>query len=427
MADQPAKEPAPLRIVRFSAEDVLRLKAVEITPAGDLVVVGGDNDAGKSSVLNAIEMAMGGAAATPEEPVRRGKKAGKVVVDLGEIVVTLVVGRNTGRKLVVTAKDGTALKSPQAVLDGFWSALTGDPMAFERMEGREQAETLRTMIGLDVSDLDGLRAKAYAERTEVNRSVDALRVKVDQCPPYATEFDVEVSVSGLADELEAAGRLADAARKAQAQADKAQEALQSARNEMTTLRKRLADLEAAEPELVDQAGALAMAAAEAQAAVPDEAAIRARLKEAESVNAQVRNNRQRAQAEAMLQEERKASERLTRKIEELDSAKADRLAAAQFPVEGLGFNDEGLVTVDGIPFAQASTSDRIRISVAIALARKPRLRVLLVRDGSLLGPKKLEILARMAAEAGVQVWLEMLQQEPDARTTVFIEDGTVRP
>ncbi|MES2341692.1 MAG: AAA family ATPase [Pseudomonadota bacterium] len=421
-----AKE-TPLRIVKFSAEDVLRLKAVQITPTGDLVVIGGGNDAGKSSVLNAIEMAMAGAGAAPEEPVRRGRKAGKVVVDLGEILVTLTVGRNTGRKLVVTAKDGTTFKSPQALLDGLWSTLTGDPLAFERMQGREQAETLRTMVGLDVSDLEAGRARLYEERTQVNRTVDALKVKVDQSFPFEGAPTEEVSVAALVEELAEAARLAQDERNAAARISGADAALRATQAEIETLRQRLAMLEARAEQEGDQAVTAAMEYQEAVALVKDEAAIRARLSASEEVNAQVRTNRQRAQAEQALDAARADAAALTDKIREIDQAKADRLAAVQFPVDGLGIDDDGLVTLDGLPFSQASTSDRIRASVAIALARKPRLRVLLVRDGSLLGPAKLEILAQMAKEAGAQVWLEMLQEEPDSRTTVFIEDGTVRP
>ena len=49
-----------MKIVSLEAENYKRLKAVEITPDGNMVVIGGRNAQGKSSVLDAIWAALGG-------------------------------------------------------------------------------------------------------------------------------------------------------------------------------------------------------------------------------------------------------------------------------------------------------------------------------------------------------------------------------
>lgn len=53
-----------MKIIRLDAANVKRLKAVEITPDGTLQVVTGANGAGKSSVLDAIWLALGGGPAS---------------------------------------------------------------------------------------------------------------------------------------------------------------------------------------------------------------------------------------------------------------------------------------------------------------------------------------------------------------------------
>lgn len=65
------------KIVRLTAENVKRLVAVEIrpNPDGNLVIVGGRNAAGKSSVLDAIMFALAGKKALPAKPIREGKSA----------------------------------------------------------------------------------------------------------------------------------------------------------------------------------------------------------------------------------------------------------------------------------------------------------------------------------------------------------------
>ena len=49
-----------MNIVKLEAENILRLNAVEITPDGRLVVIGGNNGHGKTSVLDSIMLAMNG-------------------------------------------------------------------------------------------------------------------------------------------------------------------------------------------------------------------------------------------------------------------------------------------------------------------------------------------------------------------------------
>lgn len=429
-----------VKILRLRAENILRLKAVDISPDGELVVVGGANNAGKSSCLDSIEMALSGERATPAQPVRRGERSGKVVLDLGDLVVTRTFSAAGGRKLVVANKDGAQFPSPQALLDKLYSSLSFDPLAFERQPARLQAETLRALVGLDTADLDAQRQRLYDERAEANKAVRALEVTLDALGPRDEVPAAEVSVTSLLLELAEAERLAQAAaggaqavRDVQRRRESAADRRQAVEVEQESLRRRLRDLEEAWDEATAELGErdaqIAVAdlrASELAAAVPDTATIRDRIRGAEALNARAQRARQRASAEETLDAARGESRKLSDAIIGVDAARQTRLAAAAFPVAGLGVDEEG-VTLDGLPFAQASTSDRIRVSVAIGLASHPTLKVLLVRDGSLLGEEKLALLATMAQAAGAQVWLELLQEAPDGRTTVYIEDGSVRP
>ncbi|MFH1730159.1 MAG: AAA family ATPase [Planctomycetota bacterium] len=417
-----------MKIVKFSAENIKRLCAVEVTPAGELVVIGGKNDAGKSSLLDAIEMAMCGEAQTPGEPVRRGQDSGRVVLDLGDIIVTRLYGSKGSRKLVVSNKDGARYPSPQAMLDKLYSSLSFDPLEFERQERKAQAETLRRMVGLDTTLLDAERARVYAERAEANKSVKALQVQAESLARYEDAPLEEVSIAGIADELRQADKAVKAFRDAERVLERAQSTLAGIQTEQATIRKRLADLDVAEVETLGVLDRQHGIVAAARDRCPDQDAIRARLSVAEGTNQQVRANAQHAGARSMLADAQHETDRLTATIEALDADRVARLAAVSFPVEGLGLDAEtGDVTLDGLPFDQASTSDRIRVSVAIGLATNPTLRVLLVRDGSLLGSEKLALLAEMAAAADCQVWLEMLAEDPaDPRVQIYIEDGRIK-
>jgi hypothetical protein len=77
-----------------------------------------------------------------------------------------------------------------------------------------------------------------------------------------------------------------------------------------------------------------------------------------------------------------------------------------------------------VPFAQGSSAEQLRVSVAMGLAMNPRLGVLLIRDASLLDDDSMAIVAEMAATANAQVWLERVGD--GAECSVVIEDGSVR-
>src|SRR5260370_406895 len=61
-----------MRIIKLSAENIKKLKAVEISPGGAVVEITGPNGSGKSSVLDAIFYALAGTADIPSAVVRKG-------------------------------------------------------------------------------------------------------------------------------------------------------------------------------------------------------------------------------------------------------------------------------------------------------------------------------------------------------------------
>ncbi|MBU2110832.1 MAG: ATP-binding protein, partial [Actinobacteria bacterium] len=157
-------EDKPLRVVKLTAENIKRISAVEITPTGDVIVIGGKNGAGKSSVLDSIAYALGGQKLVAAQPVRRGQEKGRVRVDLGDIVVTRSFTATGGGQLVVSDKDGKRQTSPQAILDRLVGRLSFDPLAFATMDPAKQRDTLREIAGLDLTDLDAQRVALYEKR-----------------------------------------------------------------------------------------------------------------------------------------------------------------------------------------------------------------------------------------------------------------------
>ena len=427
-----------MKILQLTAENVKRLHVVEITPGGaPVVVIAGDNEAGKSSVLDAIEMALGGKGSLPIEPIRRGAQDAKIVADLGDMIVTRRFTKG-GSSLTVTNRDGLKYPSPQALLDGLVGRLSFDPLAFAGMKADEQAATLRQLAQIDTTDLELAHKAAYDERTLINRDLSQATTVLATMPPHPEAGTEPESTTALSARLDAADQLAaqaaaderalaladQATRTAAAAADKADQLVIELQDRLA---KAEADEEAAHMALAaakDDSSAKTAAHRASAARVPDRAALRAQIVAIEGRNQLVAKNQERARLAQRATETKAHADQLTARLAQLETEKAERLARATFPVAGLGLDANG-VTWQGLPFEQASMSVRTRVSVAMGLALHPTLRVCLVRNGNDLGKQNLQLLAELAAEHEAQLWVERIAGG-DGQTTVVIEDGSVQ-
>ncbi|PIU32864.1 MAG: hypothetical protein COT06_00430, partial [Syntrophobacteraceae bacterium CG07_land_8_20_14_0_80_61_8] len=136
-----------LKIIRLAAENVKRLRAVQITPEGHIVQISGPNAAGKTSVLDCIWYALGGGSALPEQPIRKGAAKGEIHLDLGEMLVSRTFTQS-GSYLKVVSKDGRECNSPQKLLDSLLGKLAFDPLAFARLSEDRQRELLMNLVSI---------------------------------------------------------------------------------------------------------------------------------------------------------------------------------------------------------------------------------------------------------------------------------------
>jgi hypothetical protein len=116
---------------------------------------------------------------------------------------------------------------------------------------------------------------------------------------------------------------------------------------------------------------------------------------------------------------------LEERLAAAERTKADLVAAAPLPVEGLAIGEDGL-TFRGMPFSQASSAEQIRTSTAVAIALNPELRCLRISEGSLLDSGTRKAIDDLARERGYLVLVECVTDEPTGGPReIFIEDGTV--
>ncbi|WP_188260687.1 AAA family ATPase [Azospirillum tabaci] len=463
-----------MKIISLEAENLKRIKVVQITPTGPLVQITGKNAAGKSTVLDAIWWALDGGKNIQSRPIRDGETEARVRLDLGEIIVTRKWKRREAgdvtTSITVEAANGARFPSPQRMLDDLLGSLTFDPLAFSRMDPKKQLEQLRGLVKLDV-DVDALDAANRADfekRTDANRRAKTLRT---QAAAIAVPDDLPeqpVDVAALMDRMTKAAdhnasierrranreRVGDELSELSAEAQEIESsispALSAIRSKATTERTRLrdeiarlqlqieqldldeaADLDATEKRLRDQVAekrgqanerADKLANAEPLPDPEDVAILRGEIDSANAINDGIKLRDRRIALEKEAAAAESESKALTDYMADREREKAEAIAAAKMPIPGLSFGDS-MVLFNGIPFDQASSAEQLRVSVAIAMATNPKLRVLRIKDGSLLDEDGLQMLSEMADASDYQVWVERV--DSSGKVGVVMEDGTV--
>lgn len=460
-----------MKIVRLTAENVKKIRVVEITPSGAVVQITGRNGSGKSSVLDAIWWALSGTKHIQSMPIRKGATSARVTLDMGEIVVTR---RFTEKDSTLTVEnaEGARYRSPQRMLDDLIGALSFDPLAFSRMEPKEQFEELKRLVPLeiDVDQLDGLNRADFADRTEVNRQAKAARAQADgivvpaDLPPAPVDAKAlmdrmtgaveanalierrkgmrEKAAANIADARAAAQqaedglaetiaeiervaneRVADYQRQIDALNERMNQAVAKASIDVAAARKKTAEL-AADLRAQADATQAKLDAAEPLGVPVDVAALRDELDRAAAANAGIERRARKLAFVADAERLEKQSADLTETMAARTKAKEAAIAAAKMPVDGLAFG-EGVILYNGIPFDQASSAEQLRVSTAIAMAGNPKLRVLRIKEGSLLDEDGLDLIRAMAEGGDYQVWIE--QVDTSGRVGIVMEDGSVVP
>jgi hypothetical protein len=415
---EPAK---PLHVVRLEADNFKKLRAVRIEPKSRMVQITGKNANGKSSVLDSLFGALCGGAALPPDPIRHGEEKARVKVDLGELIVTRTFTAS-GTTLKIEDAEGKNFKSPQTMLNSLIGSLTFDPLAFTRMSGKAQAEELRKVaeIGLDIDLIDSQIQELRERRARVHSDMRTALATADAIPAKTQEplIDTEPFIT----------RLGEFTKKWKEN--------QTRTTELENLKKKIEEQKERKNKAlsaVAEIDAWLNIASEAFSKLPTPEElerpgdIERALEEANRKNIEINQanallTRRKEYLESAKALEQKANA-FAQDLEAKEAARANALSAAKMPVEGLGFKD-GMITYQGIPFEQASAAEQLRISVAIAMAANPRVRILRISDGSLLDEDNFALLSEMCEKGDFQCWIETV--ESDKNIGIYIEDGEVK-
>ncbi len=400
-----------MKIISLKAENIKKLKAVEITPDSNesLVRITGKNGQGKSSVLDSILYALAGGRKIPEMPIRQGRKRGKIKMDLGEIVVERSFTEK-GSYLKVLTKDGAEFPKAQEKLSELMQGVSFDPAEFMRMDDKGRIEVIKEITGQgEVFDtLEEDYKTAYEDRKFANRNLKEKQVRLDGMPkPVKVE---RIDVVALSREL---SELADRKR----DIDRFRHDKESFIEEIKGLEDRIKelkeDMEANDKKLVELEKGFDLNLATEK---------KKQLEEAQGINEQAQAYEAYVKAQNEYSEAKAVADEAQTALDTITERKVELIKSAKMPIENLNIED-GKVYVGGIPFEQLSTSEQIRLSFSVAMAINPELKVIRITDGSLLDQDALKIIEGMASEKDYQVWIELVGDDSNG---FCIEDGHIK-
>jgi len=410
------------KIINLKINNIKGLKAVDITPAGNIVMLTGKNGAGKTSVIDAIMYALGGKGAHEEKPVRAGEAFGSIRIDLGDMLVIQTIEADGKSKLIVENKrDNSIYKSPQALLDGFVGKLSFDPLKFIEATHAEQAKTLKGLLGIETQwdELEAQRKAAYDERTAINRDVKRLKAQTDSIQLPAACPEAAVDISALQMELNDAHQKNDYTNLMEQKSLEYQDKMVICDQRIEQLKQEIAALEIKKSMLTSSLKAIT----DTKIARIDMAAINQRISHALEQNKLVAKYQEKQRFQGELGDAELQSQSMTDEITRTEIAKGELIKSAKMPIAGLALTDAG-VDFNGIPIKQLSQAEKWRIGLAIGMALNPGLRVMSVKDGSLLDADSMTAVAKMAEEKDFQVWVEAVANE--AGVGFYIEEGEIK-
>jgi DNA repair exonuclease SbcCD ATPase subunit len=407
-----------MKIVQLTAENLKKIKVVDITPTNDFIQITGKNGSGKTSVLDSIWWALGGKDAIQGKPIREGANRAMIRLKLGEITIERTFTEH-GTTLKVENADGARYPSPQAMLDDLIGELSFDPLAFAHMKPRDQYDELKRVakLELDLEKLEGQNQADADRRKEKNREAKDARVRADSIKIYFPEMDAPVDVKDLLEKMADASERNAAANREVLRQDRirgneinllrevedARRILQKFESKLREVQSQIADFKPI-PEVINLAP------------------LSQKVQEAEGKNADFRNRVVLDELRERIARSESEAQKLTDQIEARNAAKAKALEAAAMPIPGLSLGD-GRVFFNDVPFEQCSSAEQLRTSVAIAMAANPKLRVIRIKDGSLLDDDGLRMIADLARDQDYQVWIERV--DSTGKIGIVMEDGAV--
>lgn len=410
-----------VKINSFELENVKRVKAVTYTPANSgLTVIGGKNGQGKTSILDAIAWALGGAKFEPSMATREGSyNPPKLEVKLSN---GLVVTRS-GAKSTLKVLDPEGKKSGQRILDSFIGELALDLPKFMSKSDKEKAEQLLSLLGVEdeLTKLEGEYQAAYSERHSIGQIATRKEKHAQELegfdgvpaePISALELiqkqqDILLTNAENQKKRENVEWIEATITSRSKQIEELQKQLEQA---MTERNQAIADLEIAQKDV---------------ATLQDESTeeLEQQIRDVDEINRKVRANQEREKALEEAADFKQQYDDLTKQLTEIKDAKTKLLENVEMPLHGLTIVD-GVLNYNGREWDCMSGAEQLKVSAAIVRALNPNCGFVLMDKLEQMDLDTMNEFGQWLESEGLQVIATRVTTNAD-ECSIIISDGYI--
>ncbi len=403
-----------IKINKLEIENVKRVKAVKIEPQENgLTVIGGNNNQGKTSVLDAIAWALGGDRYRPSNAHRDNSVLSPnlhIVMNNGLIVERK--GKNSDLKVI----DPQGRKAGQQLLNEFVESMALDLPRFMTATSKEKANTLLQIIGVgdQLSALEREEAELYNRRHAIGQIADQKKKYAKEMEYYPEAPKELIPASELIrQQQEILARNGENQRK--------REQASILEHKKAELRHKLDAIQEEYDTVCRDCDIAAKSALDLHDESTEE--LENNIANIDAINRKVRSNLDKEKAEADAQNYVNEYDELTAKINQVRQSKLDLLNNADLPLIGLSVED-GELTYHGHRWDSMSGSDQLMVATAIVRKLNPNCGFVLLDKLEQMDLETLSTFGAWLETEGLQAIATRVSTGDEC--SIIIEDGYVK-
>ena len=407
-----------MKINKLEIENVKRVKAVKIEPtANGLTIVGGNNNQGKTSVLDAIAWALGGNKYKPSQAHREGSVNPPhlhIVMNNGLIVERK--GKNSDLKVI----DPNGQKGGQNLLNSFVEEFAIDLPKFMEYSNKEKANTLLHIIGVgpQLYELERMEQEIYNHRHAIGQIADQKKKFAAEQIYYPDAPKVLVEVKELIAQQQSILVKNGENQRKREQVNKISHQWEIERQQLEQARQQLAQMEAKHGETTKDLETAQRSALNLQDEYTEE--LEQNLAQIDEINRKVRANLDKEKAEEDAKDYESQYLTQSTKLDEVRRQKAELLDNADLPLPGLSVVD-GELTYNGQRWDNMSGSDQLKVSTAIVRKLKPECGFILLDKLEQMDLTTLEEFGKWLEQEGLQAIATRVSTGDECE--IIISDG----